>query len=746
MITYVDNSNHGVYRTRFEQATMVLRENGNITSDSEITTLEEYFLYLKDLALLDPYYTMMPVDEDTFDIDADTRKIAVPADFAKNGIGVQGDEIAEVIYFTIDRFFDATDLSDPSMQIAIQWENAAGVAGVSKEFVRDITSRPGKLIFGWPLVSEITNTPGKVKFSVRFYKIGERETIADNGATILQQYLTYNFNTIPSEVTINASLDYSLYGKEKIESLDKESLIVNRIVNSTLTDPAIPEPEMPVWKINLEDMATIEAIYAEVDAMPEGTAKDEAQAAADIKVRGMLIKDLTEVGREINKETGAVTVVYGYPMEVYATGNGAVSYNWLHADIDAKGTISSEDVGVTDVNNFAYVPAAAGEVDLDKVYYTATWNWEKQERENPETGEVEWVDVQTTIARYNPQPVTEGLVLDNNGCMDDNGNKVQLYEKHSAALATSTGVYHVVAVNRRLGKTKTIDSYKIIIPMPQIPEIQPEENVTTMTKNDVEYPMIKEEDDIIHVLLDADGRATLHTTAVSPEIAEAEANEWEFNPDNVSLSYQWYTNASLLDGEHEDTNIYEEDEEAGGNIGDEYKINGSIEASHELEIADPDHYDVLYYAKVTNNRNLATAFKYSKPYRVTPMPELPILLAPVANETNIRNYSIGTTIDLSLDTTIQSDEYTYQWRKVVIEDYEITNEGVLIQYEDDDVKYVPVKDDTMTEPFIEEKADGQSSQFKPVVPGYYYCEITNHLNGSTSMIRTPFYNFQNPNG
>ena len=723
MITYVDNSNHGVYRTRFEQATMILRENGNITSDSEITTLEEYFLYLKDLALLDAYYTMLPVDEDTFDIDANTRKIAIPADFAKNGLGVQGDEIAEVVYFTIDRFFDATDLSDKSMQIAIQWENAAGVAGVSKEFVRDVTSRPGKLIFGWPLASEITNTPGKVKFSVRFYKIGERETLADNGATVLQQYLTYNFNTIPAEIVINASLDYSLYGKEKIDSVDRESLIVNRIVNSTLIDPAIPEPEMPVWKINLD--SHVEELDAAQDT-EEDTAEVKAEKA---RIRGKyLIKDLQTLNEQVyNEETGILEdrPFMGYEMNAYATGNGAISYNWLRADIDAKGQIASEDVGMANVNNLDYVPAAAGEVDLDKVYYTATWNWEKQAVENAETGEIEYVDVKTTIKRYNPQPVQAGLILDENGCMDDNGNKIQLYEKHAKALATTTGVYHVVAVNRRLGKAQSLDSYKIIIPMPQIPEILPETMDSVIVDEGVEFDIVKEDEDVIHVLLDNANEATLHTTAVSPELAEAEANEWP--TPIVNLTYQWYTDASLRDGEHEVVDIYEEDPYYGGSIGDEYKINeNGTSETYELTVANPDHYDTLFYAKVTNNRNQTTAFKYSKPYRVTPVPQAPILVSPAGRtDGGYRSYTVGTELTLELDSNVQSDEYTYQWKKINIEDYERTDEGLNFEPEEDD--------------FIMEGAT--TEKYAPETPGYYYCEITNHLNGASRFAYTPIYNF-----
>lgn len=767
MITYVDSKNNGMYQTRFEQATLLLRENNIIGTQDDITTLEEYFLYLRDLALLDPYYTMLPVDEETLDIDANTRKIAIPADFAKNGLGVQGDEIAEVVYFTIDRFFDATDLSDPSMQIAIQWQTADGVAGVSKEFVRDITSYPGKLIFGWPLVSEITTTPGTVKFSVRFYKVGERTVRADNGAEITQQYLTYNFNTIPAELKINASLDYALYGESKIDAVDRESLIVNRIVNSVLTDPSIPDADVPVWRLNLSTTDLSEY-------MPAGSDTPEQTAQKEIERGKYLIKDLAVIGQNTDPETGVVTDQYGYYLEAYATGNGSVSYGWLRADIDVLGAKASEDGAVANVNNSYYVPAAPGPMDSTKSYYIAVGNYETvsenytviftEDHESLNLAEYElgqmvydmtdghayqrtanygWVqstipedldtesnheegDVETcvrvyeratSISGYKPQPYFNCVIDEEGKTVSSTGTIIQLYERHSRALADSAGLYHVVATNRRLGKYKQIDSYTIIIPMPRIPVIKTEESEDTVTCEGTEMNVVNDDGEIIHVLLDGD-EATLHVTSESPEVATAAENGW---PEPVvNRTFQWYTDEEL------GADIYTPSAE-GGNIPEEYRItsNGTDE-SYELVVEDPDHYDQIFFVKVTNNRNLGKAFKYSLPYRVTPAPGKPILLAPLAVNGNIKQYRISETVSLSVDSGVQSDEYTYQWKRFNAEGNELPGGGVEVDYGADDIAI-----------------DGAiASSYTPSQPGIYYCEITNHLNGSANMARTPFYQFQ----
>ena len=188
------------YAALFEKASQAL----GITEEGlYITTLEEYFSNIVELANCDLKYTILPLDEETFDIDANTREIQVPKSF-KTGCGVKGDQVAEIIYFTIDRYFDATDLN--TQNIYIEWKNADGDMGLSKEYVRDLETLPNKIIFGWPLTKEITDTEktGSVEFAVRFYTL---EDVSDGSG---EKYVSYSFSTKPQSIIINNTMNFSL--------------------------------------------------------------------------------------------------------------------------------------------------------------------------------------------------------------------------------------------------------------------------------------------------------------------------------------------------------------------------------------------------------------------------------------------------------------------------------------------------------------------------------------------------------
>ena len=135
------------YNVLFEEATKRLEDLGITKTDDKgnptgeaivIGSLEEYFSHLKDLVYGDGSLTekeqqagylflKLPLDEPAFKIDANSRAIEIPGHYLANGLSVQGDEVAEIVFFEIDRFFDATDLSMQS--ISIQWETPKGVQG-----------------------------------------------------------------------------------------------------------------------------------------------------------------------------------------------------------------------------------------------------------------------------------------------------------------------------------------------------------------------------------------------------------------------------------------------------------------------------------------------------------------------------------------------------------------------------------------------------------------------------------------
>ena len=54
----------------------------------KISTLNDYFCNIVELTGINTQYVVLPLDEEIFEINANTRAINVPASFKKNGIGV----------------------------------------------------------------------------------------------------------------------------------------------------------------------------------------------------------------------------------------------------------------------------------------------------------------------------------------------------------------------------------------------------------------------------------------------------------------------------------------------------------------------------------------------------------------------------------------------------------------------------------------------------------------------------------
>lgn len=240
MITKIDSTNQAKYDILFANAMKDLRKNPD-WADVEINSLESYFsninklLNLKDKSV--DYcrrYTILPLDENYFSIDTNTRMIEVPASFRKNGVGVQGDMGAETIYFKVPRYFDAVDLNNTD--IYIQWQytnsqNGQSEQGISHEWVRDIESEDDYLIFGWVLGGRITEEAGSLQFSVRFIR-GQKDD--DKNIT----NISYSLSTLTATVMINPGLNYDIDMPGMVETLD-DIISSNFIDTTTKTDSEI---------------------------------------------------------------------------------------------------------------------------------------------------------------------------------------------------------------------------------------------------------------------------------------------------------------------------------------------------------------------------------------------------------------------------------------------------------------------------------------------------------------------------
>ena len=233
-----------LYSELFEKANNLL----GYTEDNElyIKDIDMYFRnlgYIAERANGDISYFMLPIEEPLFEINANTRNIAIPDEF-KNGISVQGDEIAETIFFSIDRYFDTTDFYSDYIVPVVQWKYADEKdyhlsATTGKVVIEDKNSKTGgtiKVVFGWPVSSEVTERATNIQFGVRFYTIvNEAGELITNPADYADGTLEYSFSTLNALTRINPSLEIKLDSGD-FDYVNKTDLIWRRMRNSGPAD------------------------------------------------------------------------------------------------------------------------------------------------------------------------------------------------------------------------------------------------------------------------------------------------------------------------------------------------------------------------------------------------------------------------------------------------------------------------------------------------------------------------------
>lgn len=216
--------------------------------EGRFLSLDDYFAHMADLLLLNPTYMMLPLDETTFDINANSRAISAP-----KIVVLQNDQIAETVIFTIDRYFDYMDLNNA--EIWVQWsapgKNGTIREGSSRIEMKDIASVPGKIRLGWPLDSDITKEPGTVKYSVRFWNKG---VINDGENGPEEEKVVYSFNTLTSTLTISPSLQPEIDFTSVPNAPIRDNIFVRAIRNSQITSEGVVVPLEPLFSEPGQDL------------------------------------------------------------------------------------------------------------------------------------------------------------------------------------------------------------------------------------------------------------------------------------------------------------------------------------------------------------------------------------------------------------------------------------------------------------------------------------------------------------
>lgn len=252
-VNYVINSG---YAKAYKKALEVLP---SFIADQtyKVTTIDDYFSILKplmeivqfamanpdpakgyDKTIFNDKLFIIPFGENDFTIDANTRKIGIPQEFSRNGVGVEGDHFVESLYFTIDRYFDTIDFAQSEVKAIVEWINANGEKCYSPAWTKVLDDDNKKLIIGWMLTDKATKKAGVVKFSIRLY-------------TLQDGKLESSFATLVTNVVINPSMNFDLeaVGQDKIEPEYKSSDEIHTEVFKRLrSSPAVNKTEKDVEK------------------------------------------------------------------------------------------------------------------------------------------------------------------------------------------------------------------------------------------------------------------------------------------------------------------------------------------------------------------------------------------------------------------------------------------------------------------------------------------------------------------
>lgn len=233
MITKITHENTTKYAALFEKVSEILK------LENPISTLDEYFQHLNEISLKDPSLIILPLDEEKFFIDGNSRKIAIPQAFTKNGVGVQGDHYAEYIYFEIDRYFENIDFGSPSITAVVEFIDANQQKHFTKAWIKYTNEKSSKVIIGWPITQDVTSKAGSIKFSVRLFEL--------DGNSYKR-----SFGTLIGQLVVNPSLDFAI-SKAEIDNIqgnlndDVERAVLDRMISSPAADYSKDKVVSPVF-------------------------------------------------------------------------------------------------------------------------------------------------------------------------------------------------------------------------------------------------------------------------------------------------------------------------------------------------------------------------------------------------------------------------------------------------------------------------------------------------------------------
>lgn len=185
-----------------------------------ITQSQEYYNNLWRIESPNPPHLaiLIPGEETVYNIDLNTRTIDAP-----EYLSVEQDHKSEIIYFKVDRYYEAMDLADTVC--IIQYTNkTTGRSGCyAVPFYDTITYSTNevdenykpKILFPWCIDALATEKAGQLEYAIKFFKVADNNTIV------------YTLNTVPAVSKILKGLN----PEDNEESLNPNASILEQLLN-----------------------------------------------------------------------------------------------------------------------------------------------------------------------------------------------------------------------------------------------------------------------------------------------------------------------------------------------------------------------------------------------------------------------------------------------------------------------------------------------------------------------------------
>lgn len=316
-------------------------------------TVDQYLNKLAELKAISPKYVRLPLyedgheDEEIFEINANERTIKVPASFNKNGVGVVSDELAETLWFKINRYFDIKDfgkavesssnvLDDGDLHILIQWEAPDGAQGASWAYAIDADTDPDFIYFGWALTAEhLMSKAGNIKFGIRILQY-DSDGIA------------YSFATQAAQITVKAGLSFNLTDNG-VKFEDVADKIANRLMGGQIAHcPVFAEDgNLPSYIFNL----SLPENPQEGD-VPQALLEVNASAPHDEEYDAMAYKWYHK-GRNDDEFT-QIEGEYTPALTITESGDYYVVVFGMREIVDNEEYIYDADLGTASLDKFKY--------------------------------------------------------------------------------------------------------------------------------------------------------------------------------------------------------------------------------------------------------------------------------------------------------------------------------------------------------------------------------------------------------